>query len=426
MLLYLSVCASVSCAAMLEDRCLAFANNTDSSGGQRIRSCAPSAASCLPMPATQTDCCTNCTPSVGCVAWIFKPSDGSCWLMASGGTAVSGASDRVLGSQATPAPTRYPTTHVPARQTHAPTYLTCCDNSCTSTLYGTCSDGGVGANASQCALGTDCRHCGPGNRSRLEPAGDDWVNIHCACHTVSYGCDNDAMCIYDSNKATCQYWEKPWMGSGIAVAIFWPVVLAICAKSSRTKLKSIFAVAALTFVISILYLAVVIASVAHCEAKFTFGFSFALTAAVFIGLPVSCMCNSCWDDMTDVDHYVKTTTWSNGSTTVEKEFPLVCDPTSQMHARCPSFPLRKGVVSLVVLLHAHTRVPGHCVQSLMSMPLRACFALGACTRAMTFVVASSGSVTDRGIGLCMRCCAGSISVLCVHFEMAVYIRCGDA
>jgi hypothetical protein len=171
---------------------------------------------------------------------------------------------------------------------------------------------------------------------------------------------------------------------------------------------------------------VVIASVAHCEAKFTFGFSFALTAAVFIGLPVSCMCNSCWDDMTDVDHYVKTTTWSNGSTTVEKEFPLVCDPTSQMHARCPSFPLRKGVVSLVVLLHAHTRVPGHCVQSLMSMPLRACFALGACTRAMTFVVASSGSATDRGIGLCMRCCAGSISVLCVHFEMAVYIRCGDA
>jgi hypothetical protein len=216
------------------------------------------------------------------------------------------------------------------------------------------------------------------------------------------------MCIYDSNKATCQYWEKPWMGSGIAVAILWPVVLAICAKSSRTKLKSIFAVAALTFVISILYLAVVIASVAHCEAKFTFGFSFALTAAVFIGLPVSCMCNSCWDDMTDVDHYVKTTTWSNGSTTVEKEFPLVCDPTSQMHARCPSFPLRKGVVSLVVLLHAHTRVPGHCVQSLMSMPLRACFALGACTRAMTFVVASSGSATDRGICLCMRCCAGSI------------------
>ena len=69
---------------------------TDAKAGTRISSCGMLAASCLPRPASQAECCGNCTEANGCTAWIFKPSSGTCWLMAS----VSGskaAPDRVLG-----------------------------------------------------------------------------------------------------------------------------------------------------------------------------------------------------------------------------------------------------------------------------------------------------------------------------------------
>ena len=79
------------------------------------------------------------------------------------------------------------------------------------------------------------------------------MDVHCACYTVSHDCDGDETCIYDSSKAKCLFWETYLDVGGILVAVFWPVVLAICAKGMMRKLKSIPAVAGVTFVISILY-----------------------------------------------------------------------------------------------------------------------------------------------------------------------------
>ena len=75
--------------------------NTDATGGSRVSSCDESADSCLPIPATQADCCGNCTGKLGCAAWIFEPSGGRCWLMAST-DGIKQASDRVLGGSGLP------------------------------------------------------------------------------------------------------------------------------------------------------------------------------------------------------------------------------------------------------------------------------------------------------------------------------------
>ena len=80
------------CTAML---------NTDLTGTARISACKESAASCLPIPATQAQCCGACVQKKnGCVAWIFEPAHGSCWLLkTAGGT--KKAIDRNAGGAVT-------------------------------------------------------------------------------------------------------------------------------------------------------------------------------------------------------------------------------------------------------------------------------------------------------------------------------------